>query len=626
MKDTIQKLTSMINKANHAYYNGMTSIISDEEYDGLMQKLRQLESENPDLVDPLSPTQRVGAPVTGEFEKVEHPEPMLSLKDVFDIGEANSFLNKFHSCEFINELKLDGLAIEIEYLEGKFFRASTRGDGYVGDDVTSQVKTIKNIPLILTKEIDITVRGEAIIFKEDFAKLTGFVNARNAAAGSIRQKDPRVTASRPLTFMVYGVVNSGLPTHTEDLKLVKELGFRTVPYTIGNGPISIDSFSQLSETRKQLPFEIDGMVIKINDHSTNKSLGEVGRYPRWAIAWKFDAPTATTILKDIVLQKGRTGNITPVAILEPVECGGVTITRANLHNQSEITRKKLSVGATVFIKRAGDVIPEVVSCYYEGGPIYRMPSTCQDCGEELDKTYLVWKCKNPDCNPEKHVEYVVSKRCLDIQHLGPAAIEQLFDSGLIKDFTDIFLFATSKEFREGVRFLPGWSFTKVQKVAKSVEEKLELRADKFYMSLGIPSIGESQSQKIAEIVPNPNMFITNTMDTFRMIRVIGNTAYSNFYKWYVNNTELFRKFLSVVTIYTPMALENQKTFLFTGSLSKPRSYFEELAKGKGHLISKSISKKVDYLVVGEKPGSKLEKAIKLGVERIDEDKLLSILE
>lgn len=626
----IEELREKIREYDYQYYNLGKSEIDDNLYDSLMSKLKEMEKNDPSLITPESPTQRIGSPVNGDFEKIEHKQVMLSLNDVFSVEEAMKFFVIPNVKEYVAQHKLDGLAIEIEYVDGKLFQASTRGDGYVGDDVTAQVRTIRNVPLILPVPITITVRGEVIITKNDFKKMEGFANTRNAAAGSIRQKDPKVTSLRPLRFIVYDVLSgldSGNDHHTDKINVAKRLGFSVVPTIyFKSGLQLIEWFNNFTKQRSELPYDIDGIVVKINDCRKCKQLGVVGRYPRWAIAWKFEPPKAITTLKGITLQVGRTGAITPVAELEPVECGGATITRANLHNQSEISRKKLAIGCDVTIERAGDVIPEVVASIPHDLPLYIMPSLCPECESILDQSQLVWRCKNEDCKPAKKIEYFVSKRCMDIQGVGPSMIEQLVNADIIDCAADIFNFTNDNEFCNEVMKLQGWSDGKIDKIRKSLSERKYITLDKFYMCLGIRSIAESQSVKLAELCPEPLEFLNRNYSMSR-IQQIGYVASINIQKWLnVESNRIYGlRFYNSICIEKTNKSANAKTFLFTGTLSKPRTYFEDMCRANGHNVAKSISKSVDFLIIGDKPGSKVDKANKLGVMCLKEDEFMTLI-
>ena len=618
-------IVKAIQEADVQYYYNNSSSLSDQEYDALKNTLKSMFPQHPIL-------HRVGAPITGGFEKIERKRKMYSLENAFTEAEILKFLQP--NTEYAVQYKLDGLAIELEYVNGEFVCASTRGDGLIGEDVTHTVRTIKNVPMVLKSDITITVRGEAIIPKAEFAKLEGFANARNAAAGSIRQKDPKVAASRGLKFIAYEVYGNDLKIayHSKCMERLISEGFESVFSPVCSKSSEIIHYYNVHKDGKlALPFDIDGMVIKVNSMIECAMIGEGIKYPKWAIACKFDNPSGVTKLIDVVCQKGRTGAITPVAILEPVDIGGVTVTRASLHNNSEIQRKRLYIGAEVVVERAGEVIPEVVSVLSTEGisnDPYQMPDTCPECGSELYKGQLVWKCVNEECRSEKKVEYFVSRRCMDIQGIGPQMIQDLFDRKLIKDFTDLFGFASNHNLIYGAINIPGWGEGKVDKIRESLKEKNYISAYQFYMSLGIPSIAESKAQLIATEYPNPEAFIFafETRSLYSLSALLRPSSYNKMIVWLKLNIDLVKKFLSYVKIKTTNSSTNSLTFLFTGKLSKPRSEYEQIINEKGHIFAKSISKSIDYLVAGESAGSKLEKAQKLGVKVITEEEFNNLIQ
>lgn len=614
-----QTLEQLIQFNNKAYYHG-APVISDKEYDGMVE---YVENHYPDS----EVLKRVGAPVTGEYEKVEHEPKMFSIQDAFTELEIQKFCAP--GTEYVAEFKMDGLAIELEYVQGVLAVASTRGDGEVGDDVTHSVRTVANIPIKLEKPIDLKIRGEIVIPLEKFKLLEGFANPRNAAAGSVRQKDPKIAAQRHLAFYAYGIVGGEFDTHIESLAFIGSQGFDIVPQKVCKSYDEIIvAFNNIVKIRKDLPFDIDGMVVKVNYHRKCESMGSVGKYPRWALACKFDNPAAITRLIGIELQRGRTGNITPVAILEPVEINGSTIARASLHNNSEIRRKGIYIGAMVEVEKAGEIIPEVVKVINCSGSIlpYCMPNECPVCGLDLNKDHLNWKCTNDNCAPEKRLEYFVSRRCMDIQGLGPKFIAQLVDECMINVPSDLYNFQLPT-FQLRVLQLQGWSDSRVRKIEDSIVGKSTITAAKFYMSLGIPSVAESKSDMLATMYPDPDKFYTRwceCSDT-NWLSQLGDVCAINVLKWMRNNKREFVSFLSNVKIMNKVVAENQLSFLFTGTLSKPRSHFQGLVKAAGHKVLSGVSGNLNYLVVGEKPGGKVDKARNAGVPVIDEESFYQVI-
>lgn len=627
MTNEIRELTELIQHHDNNYYNGTPSI-SDPDYDGLRARLKALDPLNPVL-------HKVGATVVGDFKKVEHDPPMLSLNDLFEEADMAKWCNKYTG-PFVAEMKMDGLAIEIEYVDGVFYRASTRGDGYIGDDVTHSVKTILNLPMILSGGCteSLKVRGEVVIPRSKFKLLEGFANPRNAAAGSVRQKDSKVSAQRHLAFYAYDIIGTDYRDREKMLKFVYHIGFQVVRQIYCEHAINVrDAYRHLSVFRKTLDYDIDGMVVKIVDVNKCDDIGVQGRYPKWAIACKFENPSAVTKLIGIELQKGRTGNITPVAILEPIEISGSTVRRASLHNQSEITRKGLYIGAMVTVEKAGEIIPEVVNVVSHidanelSDPIlYEMPSTCPDCGQMLSKAFLNWRCLNNNCGVEKEIEYFVSKGCMDIQGLGTKMIKQLVDNNLISSPVHIYKFLKDPEFVKNVMNLPGWSDGKVDKVRNSLGKRLCISAKIFYKSLGIPTIGDVKSQELADMFPNPSDFSDACeLGSKSNLPMIGDVCYMNIHEWMSYKSWIIKALLRNVTIQVKIVPKVLRTFLFTGKISKPRSEYEKIVEGTGHKVAKSISKNVDYLVAGDKAGSKLQKAKDLGVKVITEEEFLKLI-
>ena len=621
MSMSVKRMELLITQANKQYYNSSSQIMSDHEYDAVVASLREICPDSLVL-------QRVGAQVDGDFEKVTHSVPMTSLDDKFTEQAVRQWCLK-NPGPYVFQNKLDGLSIEVEYVNGRFYRASTRGDGHIGDDVTHSVRTIRNLPMVLPTDETLTVRGECVIKKSDFEKLEGFANARNAAAGSVRQKDPRVSASRLLSFFAYGTVERIEDTHSSTIKALIERGFFTTNQSIIK---DVDTVFTLhdhhSKARETSNVEYDGMVLKIDDIDRCEFLGSAGKYPRWAIAFKFENPAAVTEITDIIVQRGRTGNMTPVALLKPVEISGSTITRASLHNNSEIQRKGVYIGASVIVEKAGEIIPEVTKVLNprEFLPCYEMSDECPICMHKLDKTHLNWRCTNIDCAPEKRIEYFVSRRCMDIQGLGPKYIAQLVDAGLLQEPSDIFLFL-NKDFAQSVTGLPGWSYGRVNKIIKSIEEKSCITAAKFYMCLGILSLGESTSTKLAEMYPDPVQFYSTWKDCTDTLwlSAIGEACMINIMSWMKDNHQEFRRILESIIIREEKVVVEQKSFLFTGKLTRPRTELEDTVREAGHRVLKGVSKNLDYLVVGDKPGSKLDKAKGLEILVINESDLYDII-
>ncbi len=615
----IRALETRIQALDQAYYHG-ESLVTDQEYDGIRTRLKVLDPDSLVL-------NKIGAPVIGDFDKVTHPIKMFSLNDIFNIAEIEKWCKKYG--ELVAEMKLDGLAIELEYEDGIFIRASTRGDGDVGDDVTHSIRTIQNVPMRLSQPDTITVRGEVVIPRSKFKLLKGFANPRNAAAGSVRQKDPSVSAKRGLAFYAYSTPQP-LDTHVKTLNYIEHLGFQIVKQVLCTSPGHvIRIYKALEAKRPTLDIDIDGLVLKINDIVKCNLLGSRNRYPNWAIACKFEAPKAVTKLIDIELDKGRTGVITPVAILEPIEIAGSVVRRANLFNQDEIRRLGVYIGATVSVKKAGDIIPQIEKVLSNPTKLvhYRMPKQCPDCGSKLNTRMVNWRCTNDECRVDRQIIYAISKSCLDIQGLGTKLIQQLVRADLLKSITDIFKF-TQADFKMEVLALPGWSETRIDKISNQLTNK-KLTAARFYKTLGIPSIGEVTASIIADTYPNPFRFIED-WESQKLIKIIhiGEDSYEKLGQWMINNLSVVCRLANLVTITETKVATDQRTFLFTGKMTKLRSYFENLVKDRGHRVAKTITKNVDYLVCADmtSTSSKMTKARKNNTLIIDEDGFNKLIE
>ncbi len=650
-----KELREQIHYHNYRYYVLDDPVISDAEFDRLMQELQKLEAQYPSLVTPDSPTQRVGAAPLDKFETVPHRIPMLSLENAFSEAEARDFedrLKRFlrttETFEYVVEPKMDGVAVELVYEEGRLQVGSTRGDGYRGENVTQNLKTIHTIPLaLLTREIPppelLEVRGEVYMDLVDFKKLNNerlakgepaFANPRNAAAGSLRQLDPSITAARPLKIFCYGiglVQGRSFQTHWEILTTLKAWGLRVNPLIERRRGIeeAIRYHRELEHQRHGLPYEIDGVVIKVDDLALQERLGTKARSPRWALAFKFAATQATTKVKDIVVNVGRTGAITPMAIMEPVEVGGVTVSRATLHNEDEVARKDVRVGDTVLIQRAGDVIPEVVKVILEERPAdarpFRMPRTCPVCGTPLVRPpgEAVTRCPNPDCRGalRRAILHFASKTAMDIDGLGEKIIDQLMDQGLVKNIVDLYRL-TEADLAPLERFAEKSAANLVAAIRKSTSVPLA----RFIYALGIRYVGEATAQLLAQHFQRLEDLRDAGEEELLQIEGIGPQVAKGIREFFNNpkNRELLDQLLKVISIrpaekpaVSPLA---GKTFVFTGGLSRfSREEAKAQVTARGGKVSSSVSAKTDYVVVGTDPGSKYAKAKDLGVTILDEE-------
>jgi len=658
-----EELRRLIHEHNYRYYVLNRPVISDAEYDALMAELRAIEARFPELITPDSPTQRVGAPPREEFGTVRHTVPMLSLEDARNEEELRAFDARVHRflrlppdqpIRYAAEPKYDGLSCELVYEGGMLTVASTRGNGTVGEDVTPNVRTIPTVPLRLRALPELPlperleVRGEVLISREDFEKLNQareqeglppFANPRNAAAGSLRQLDPTITASRPLVFIAWGIGQRTLParTHSEVLDLLHRLGFRVAdPRRVCRGIEEVIAFyRELEEARDNFPFELDGVVIKVNDMDLWEPLGTTARSPRWAVAAKFKPRERTTRLMDVRFQVGRTGIITPVALLEPVEVGGVVVSRATLHNFEEVARKDVRIGDWVFVRRAGDVIPEIV------GPIPERrtgeerpilpPDRCPVCQGEVVKEGAYLKCINLACPAklEAALRHLASRRALDIEGLGKKTAELLVQRGKVKDPADVF-YLTPKDFQD----LPGFAEKSIQNLMQAIARARHVPLHRFLYALGIPGVGEQVARVLVRHFHTLEALMKADEQALMEVEGIGPELARNITRFFrePHNRKILAKFLQVLSLEEETApstasdLFQGKTFVFTGALSSmTRDRARELVESLGGRVSSSVSRKTDYVVVGENPGSKLTRAQALGVPTLTEETFLDML-
>jgi len=657
ISDTIKYLRKQINDHNYQYYVLDNPIISDGEYDKLLKELELIENKYPEYIIPESPTQRIGAQPIDSFGTVSHRITMMSLANAMSEDELKAFderlkkkLNSSEEIEYVVEPKLDGLAVELIYEKGKFINGSTRGDGNTGEDITSNLKTINSIPLILRDDIVslpdlVEVRGEVFIRKQDFEILNAkrtqannqpFANARNAAAGSLRQLDPKITATRSLSIYCYqaGVIDGvNLNTHSEFLEQLKGWGLPVNPeIKIVKGiKKAIQFHKELEGARNKFPYEIDGSVIKVNSLPIRNKLGTRSRSPRWAIAGKFKAQQVTTVIKDIFPSVGRTGAVTPVARLEPVEVGGVTVTNATLHNQDEIDRKDIRIGDTVIIERSGDVIPKVIKVIQEkrtnDAKSYHLPDHCPECNNQLirPQNEVVFRCSNFSC-PAKikgNIKHFVSKDALDIDGLGEKLIDQLVNEKIIKNVDDLF-----KINKNQLSNLDRMGDKSADNIVESINNSKLTTFSRFIYSLGIRHVGEHTSKLLEDAFDgNFDLLLEASFEDLESIDEVGPiVAQSIIEFWNVDSNKqianncfefglkLERKNKKVDQIL------NGKTLVFTGSLEKfTRKVAKEMVVNKGGRVSNAISKNTNFLVAGPGSGAKLEKAKKLGINIINED-------
>ncbi len=664
-KERIEKLKSQINRYRHAYHVLDKSLVSDAVNDSLKRELFNLEQEYPEFTTPDSPTQRVGGKPLKEFNKVRHEELMLSFNDAFSEEEmrswftrAENYLGKKVSPEFYVELKIDGLAIELIYENGILTQGVTRGDGLIGEDVTQNLKTIDAIPLKLeNKNIPkkLIVRGEIFLTKKEFDRINKenekkgdkvYANPRNVAAGSIRQLDPKITASRRLDSYEYDIVSDlSQKKHEDEHKILHEFGFKTNPHNrLVSSIEGVFEFKNYWEKhREKLPYEVDGIVVILNNNKVFSDAGVIGKAPRAAIAYKFFPKEVTTKVMDIKVQVGRTGALTPVAKLKPVEVGGVTISNATLHNYDEIKRLGLKIGDTVVVSRAGDVIPQITEVLknLRGGKEkeFRMPVVCPIDSSKVIKDGVIYKCSNRACGARvrENLYHFVSRKAFNIDGLGGKIIDRFLDEGLISDAADIFSIKVGD-----IAGLERFGDKSANNLVNEIEKKKKVSLERFIYSLGILHVGEQTAEVLARKATLGNKIGINELSkTFRNISLeewqeipdIGPKVAKSIYDWFREDRNLrFLERLEKVGVKLEVNQRKRsskfadKTFVLTGSLdSMSRDMAKERIKEFGGNVSESVSKKTDYVVAGSDPGSKFDKANQLGVKTLSEREFLDML-
>lgn len=655
-------LRQQLNRYAYEYYVLDDPSVSDEVYDSLFSELKKIEAEYPKLIAVDSPTQRVGAKPLAGFKKVQHQSRMLSLNDAFDIKEVEDWLTRItklnssvSKAAFWADIKMDGLACSLIYQDSLLIQAVTRGDGSVGEDVTSNIKTIGSVPLrlIAKKPFDsgrTEVRGEIVMYNSDFKKLNVlatnkgekiYANPRNLAAGTIRQLDPRVAASRRLYFRAYDVLRDDvkeIPTQEFAYKTAHQLGFlvNTQAKLLNNLADMKGFIAYWQEKRLELPFNTDGLVIKVNDKTLYEKLGVVGKNPRGAVAFKYPAEQATTKLKDIFISIGRTGSATPVAVLEPVVVAGSTVQMATLHNQDEIKRKGVLIGDTVVIHKAGDVIPEVVEPVVGlrngSEKAFVMPTNCPECETKLVKPTgeVVWRCPNNACpaRNSKHIQHFASKGAMDIDGLGEKNIETLLDNNLIQDAADLYSLK-----KEQIISLERFANLSAQNLVDAVAAQKSPTLAKFIYALGIRHVGAQTAIDLANTFKTLDKLSTVSVDELSAVDGVGEVVAESIAVWFddVGNQELLQKFAKLGVEPKPIVAIggklSGKSLAITGSLSSmSREDAADKIRALGGTFQSSVGKSTTYLVVGANVGaSKLTKAEKLGVKQINEDQLLKIL-
>lgn len=652
----VNELTKILNEANYNYYVLDNPTITDQEFDKYLRELENIELEYPEFAYHNSPTKRVGGEVIEKFQKVVRDKPMLSIQDVFSEDEVKDFLDKIkndiHDASFVCEYKIDGLGVSLLYEKGKLVRGVTRGDGLVGEDITHNVRTIKSIPLALKKDVDIEVRGEIFMHKDTLVKineerekqgLNKLQNVRNAAAGSIRQLDSREVAKRNLDTFIYYLPDAkkyNIHSQSEALKFMQDLGFKVNKdnKVVNNIDDVMDFIHDITKKRNNLNYEIDGVVIKVNDLNMQEQLGQTAKYPRWAVAYKFPALEVLTKLKDIIFTVGRTGRITPNAVLEPVIVNGSTIRRATLHNEEYVKSKNLKIGDIVSIRKAGDVIPEVCEAKFERRTgeekDFRMIYNCPMCKEPLEKKegQVDYYCVNKNCkkrNIENIIHYV-SRDAMNIEGLGDEIVEELYNLGFIKSIVDLYSLENKKK---AIMEFDGYGEKSLNKIIDNINLSKTRSLERLLYGLGIKEVGVKTAKVLASNFSNMDILSCASIEELQNIKDIGEITAKSVYEYINTHKDLISslKDIGINMTYLGKPLINDelisgKRFVITGTITglSRNDIKNTLEQYKG-IVSEQVSKNTDIVIVGNNPGSKYDKALKLNRIIWDEEKTLQVL-
>ena len=654
-RERVAELTELLREANYRYYVLDDPTMPDFEYDRLLRELEDLEKANPELLLPDSPTQRVGGAAISAFEKYQHPVPLMSLQDVFSLEELNEFLEKILLAEsdtaFSVEPKIDGLSVALEYVNGKFLRGATRGDGNVGEDVTENLKTIRSIPMTIENAPPrLIVRGEVYMPKKSFEKLNArqeaegkplFANPRNAAAGSLRQLDPKICAQRGLDIFIFNIQlceGREFRTHGETLEYLKELRLKVIPYKKLRSVQEIDEYVlSINENRADLPCDIDGAVIKVNDLAQRERLGATAKFPRWAAAYKYPPEIKETVVEDIVIQVGRTGVLTPKAVVRPVRLAGTTVTNATLHNQDFITERDIRIGDTVRIRKAGEIIPEILDVIKDKRPAdavpYRLPCSCPVCGAkvERDEDGAFMRCTGAACAAQlsRNIAHFVSRDAMDIEGLGGAIVDALIEKGLVKTPADIYYLTL-----EDIRSLWKSGSTAAKKLLAAIESSKQQDVSRLIYALGIRQVGAKAGKVLATSFGSLDALMAASVEELTAVPDVGEITARNIAEWFsqpqaLDMVERLRQ--AGVNFESKRVVSDTrfvgKIFVLTGALSKfTREEATEKIELFGGKASGSVSKKTSFVVVGENAGSKERKARELGIPILSEDEFLEMIQ
>ena len=654
-KDRIEELTALLNRANYRYYVLDDPELADFEYDRLLRELEELEAMHPQFAAVDSPTKRVGGEALSQFEKVNHPVPLMSLQDVFSREELGEFLEKILTAEpsaaFSVEPKIDGLSVALEYVEGKFVRGATRGDGNVGEDVTENLKTIRSIPMVIENAPPrLIVRGEVYMPKKSFEKLNArqeeegkplFANPRNAAAGSLRQLDPKIAAKRGLDIYIFNIqLAEGVDfsSHTESLEYLRKLKFKVIPQKCLSSPEAIDEeVTAIDAAREDLICDIDGAVIKVDDLAMRERFGTTAKFPRWAAAYKYPPEVKPTLVEDIVVQVGRTGVLTPKAVVKAVRLAGTTVTNATLHNQDFITQRDIRIGDTVLIRKAGEIIPEILEVDFtkrpENSVPYHLPSSCPVCGAKVEKDEdgAFLRCTGAECPAQlsRNISHFVSRDAMDIDGLGSAIVEGLIEKGLIYSPGDIYYLELDQ-----IKSLWKSGTTAAKKLLKAIEASKQQDVSRLIYALGIRQVGSKTGKVLASTFGSLDALMAATEEELTQVQDVGAITAKNIYAWFrqeqsVHLMERLRQ--AGVNFESKRVISDARfagmTFVLTGALSKfTREEATEKIELFGGKAAGSVSRKTSYVVVGENAGSKERKARELGIPILSEDDFLAMIQ
>jgi len=654
-KQRIEELTEILTQANYRYYVLDDPTMPDFEYDRLLRELENLEAAHPEFAKTDSPTRRVGGEALSQFEKVQHPVPLMSLQDVFSMEELNEFLEKTkavgENLQFSVEPKIDGLSVALEYVDGQFVRGATRGDGNVGEDVTENLKTIRSIPMVIENAPPrLIVRGEVFMPKKSFEKLNErqeaegkplFANPRNAAAGSLRQLDSKIAAKRGLDIYIFNIQlieGKEFSTHTETLNYLKSLKFKVIPQkTLGSIAEIDEEVAAINERREKLTCDIDGAVIKLDDLALRETLGATAKFPRWAAAYKYPPEIKPTVVEDIVVQVGRTGVLTPKAVVRPVRLAGTTVTNATLHNQDFIRERDIRIGDTVLIRKAGEIIPEILEVDISKRPdntaAYHLPSHCPVCGArvEKDEDGAFLRCTGAECPAQlsRNIAHFVSRDAMDIEGLGSAIVEALIEKGLIKSPADIYYLTL-----EDVKSLWKSGSKAAEKLLASIEKSKQQDVSRLIFALGIRQVGAKTGKVLTTAFGSLDALMAASLEELMQVPDVGGITAENIHGWFLQeqSKHLIERLRNAgVNFESKRVISDTrfagKTFVLTGALSKfTREEATEKIERFGGKAAGSVSKKTSFVVVGENAGSKERKARELGIPILTEDDFLAMIE